>query len=652
MFSKVSWYFQRLKKVPLKEFPYRVNVILKKILDNYFFKTQYEKFPYKAKINLSDISTLIEKFPEIKNDILRNTESILEHRFEIFGIKKGFGNPINWSLDPKTGKTWPCKFWGKINYRDGKTFGGIKFAWELNRLHHFPHLALAYRVTKNEKYKDEIFLQLKSWLQDNPYPLGINWIMGIELGIRLVNLVYTMKFLGDVRLKPHYQDLISYFVFLHGRHLYRYTSKFSSCANHCLAEALGLFIAGICFPEIKGAKRWKKKGKKVLEREVVRQIYPDGSSFEHSIPYLQFVLDNFLVYYLFCLEYKEPVSEVFKERLKAAFEFINHILDREGNYPLIGDDDDGFLLKFWFKEQNNFVSLLNTGAILFDRPEWIPDNAGLDCKTYLLLGKNTFYKYKRLKAADKLNNSGCRCFSDSGLVVARDDSDPEILIVSNNGPLGLKPLGGHGHADALSFWLSVKGQPVFIDPGTYLYHSGGKWRNYFRSTRAHNTICVDGLDQAEIVSDFIFRDFYRVKGTQFEETEGSWTWGAAHSGYMRLRDPVFHERKISYQKKDKCIYIKDNISCNSNHLIKCFFHLHPSCAILSRDNFFTIMSGNINVRLEAGEKWTSYKLFKGSTTPLSGWFSPGFNKLKESYTIRLSADIKCSESFMCRIFLG
>ena len=74
MFSKVSWYFQRLKKVPLKEFPYRVNVILKKILDNYFFKTQYEKFPYKAKINLSDISTLIEKFPDIKNDILRNTE--------------------------------------------------------------------------------------------------------------------------------------------------------------------------------------------------------------------------------------------------------------------------------------------------------------------------------------------------------------------------------------------------------------------------------------------------------------------------------------------------------------------------------------------------------------------------------------------------
>jgi hypothetical protein len=475
--------------------------------------------------------------------------------------------------------------------------------------------------------------------------------MGIELGIRIVNLVYTLMFLGDNSLSTKEESLICQFFREHGRHLFRYPSKYSSCANHAIAEALGLFITGLCFPEIKGAKKWKKKGKKVLEREVSRQIYPDGSSFEHSIPYLQFVLDNFLVYYLSCLEYKEPVSEVFTERLKAAFEFINNILDREGNYPLIGDDDDGFLLKFWFKEQNNFVSLLNTGAILFDRPEWIPDNARLDYKTYLLLGKNTFYKYKRLKAKKKIKNSECYYFSDSGLVVARDDSAPEILIVSNNGPLGLKPLGGHGHADALSFWLSVKAQPVFIDPGTYLYHSGGKWRNYFRSTRAHNTICVDGLDQAEIVSDFIFRDFYRVKGTQFEETEGSWTWSAAHSGYMRLRDPVFHERKISYQKKDKCIYIKDNISCNSNHLIECFFHLHPSCAILSRDNFFTIMSRNIKVRLEAGEKWTSYKLFKGSTTPLSGWFSPGFNKLKESYTIRLSADIKCSESFICRIFL-
>ncbi len=317
-------------------------------------------------------------------------DNVLGHKFDIFGISKDYGDAIDWHLDPKTGRSWPLAYWGKIDYRDGKTIGGIKFAWELNRLNHLPRLAIAYSLTDKKEYKDEIFKQLLSWMKANPYPLGINWIMGIELGIRIVNLVYTLRLLGDAVLSLKEKNLIFQFFSIHGRHLNRYPSKYSSCANHAVAEALGLFLTGLYFPEIKGAKRWKKKGKKVLEREVARQIYPDGSSFEHSIPYLQFVLDNFLVYYIFCLEYKEPVSEVFKERLRAAFEFINHILDREGNYPLIGDDDSGFLLKFWFKEQNNFVSLLNTGSILFDRPEWIPDNAVLDYKTYLLLGKKCF----------------------------------------------------------------------------------------------------------------------------------------------------------------------------------------------------------------------------------------------------------------------
>ena len=83
----------------------------------------------------------------------------------------------------------------------------------------------------------------------------------------------------------------------------------------------------------------------MLEREVLRQIYPDGSSFEHTIPYLQFVADHFLIYYLICKEYNEHIDGMVEERLKATCEFISNIVDIKGNIPMIGDDDDGFLLK-------------------------------------------------------------------------------------------------------------------------------------------------------------------------------------------------------------------------------------------------------------------------------------------------------------------
>ena len=63
------------------------------------------------------------------------------------------------------------------------------------------------------------------------------------------------------------------------------------------------------------------------------------------------------------------------------------------------------------------------------------------------------------------------------------------------GSFGLDPLYAHAHADALSFNLSYGGRQFLVDPGTYCY-DWSEWRRYFRSTAAHNTVRIDGLDQA------------------------------------------------------------------------------------------------------------------------------------------------------------
>src|SRR5690606_5147679 len=94
--------------------------------------------------------------------------------------------------------------------------------------------------------------------------------------------------------------------------------------------------------------------------------------------------------------------------------------------------------------------------------------------------------------------SGSQAFVDAGLyILARERRTPrELFCVMDAGPLGYLSIAAHGHADAFAFTLSVGGQPVIVDPGTYSYFLEPEGREYFRSTKAHNTITIDGQSQS------------------------------------------------------------------------------------------------------------------------------------------------------------
>lgn len=649
------WYLERFKKMPLKEIPYRLNHFLRKQKDKFFP-------PALPPINsildgmIGDICNSINFVYEEEwlslfdqDVIVQEADCIVRHEFDVFGIRKNFGSPINFHLDPKTGNIWPLQFWNDIDYRDGKTIGGIKFAWELNRLHHWPQLALAFVLTRNKIYFDEFFYQLKSWLESNPYPYGINWISGIEIGIRLVNLFYSLKIIGRDDLGNELCDCIQKFVYLHACHLYRYPSKYSSCGNHALAEALGLFIAGTAFPSFKDATKWKAFGKLVLEREIVRQIYPDGSSFEHSTTYLHSVADYYLIYYLLCGEYCQPCGKNIGLFLERIFTFIASLVDYQGNFPLIGDDDDGYVLKLWFGEQNNYLSLLNTGSLLFKRPDWVHPISSLDIKTCVLIGQQVNAEWKHL-CLNQSWDSRSFCFKDAGIsVFAEKIPGNDIKLIFNHGPLGALPASAHGHADALSFWLTVNGEPIIVDPGTYLYQSGGKWRTYFRSTAAHNTIEIDGRDQAVQVADFMFGDFYHVHSDGLAENDDVIVCQAWHDGYRRLSDPTVHNRKITFEKRTLFISIHDVIKCSRNHLVKLLFHLHPAIIVEEEENnAFKLLSATCTLRLSIDSQ-LHCQMIKGHTGSLMGWYSPRFNSLEKTTSLVCVCEIKRSKEFWCGI---
>jgi len=93
---------------------------------------------------------------------------------------------------------------------------------------------------------------------------------------------------------------------------------------------------------------------------------------------------------------------------------------------------------------------------------------------------------------------GLSVFDDSGFVIVRDGP---LWLAFRCGPAAPRFLPAHAHADALSFQLWWRGRPVLVDPGTFTYEPGAD-RDWFRSTRAHSTVCVDGRDQFRLWGAF------------------------------------------------------------------------------------------------------------------------------------------------------
>jgi uncharacterized heparinase superfamily protein len=115
---------------------------------------------------------------------------------------------------------------------------------------------------------------------------------------------------------------------------------------------------------------------------------------------------------------------------------------------------------------------------------------------------------------------GLAVFPDTGYAVLRQG---DVWLAFDCGPPSPPYLPPHAHADALSFQLWVGGRPVVVDPGAYTYEAGPD-RAWFRSTRAHSTVAVDGRDQFVLWGAFRTGPLPRVRLTGPLEGEVETAW--------------------------------------------------------------------------------------------------------------------------------
>jgi hypothetical protein len=471
------------------------------------------------------------------NAVRAAVERFLGGSFEALGRRWPQRDPKDlfpadsWRLDPVTGGLWPAgAYCFEIDFRGGAGLGDVKYVWEFNRLQMLPGLAAFALLEDDARAIDAIEAAIASWYAANPPFRGVGWASGIEVALRSISLIATFSITGD-RLSRQTQDRISQILSAGAFWLQRFPSRFSSANNHRVAELAGEALTA------RALASDPKPAEDELAGEILKQLLPDGTGAEQSPTYAAFTAELALL----CVDAARQAGASFHQgavaRLSAFAKFMTWL-----GPARFGDDDEGRALTLGDEaDYAGSVAAAIGGTLGADAPRQT------ETLRSLLFGT---------QVDEEPDPHGLKTFEAGGLSVWRGRMAGRLVkFTLDHGPLGYLSIAAHGHADAASMTLAVDGRQVLIDPGTYLYGSGGAWRDWFRSTPAHNTLNIDGESQSLMAGPF---NWSHKATASIEEvrSEPHWQLRVRHNGYQS-RFSALHER---IAKKDgEAIIVTDRL---------------------------------------------------------------------------------------------
>ncbi|GAB4401227.1 MAG: alginate lyase family protein [Anaerolineales bacterium] len=487
--------------------------------------------------------------------------------------KTGF--PPNWHKDPITNYQLPIDLhWSQIS--DDSTTD-IKFIWEPNRFAFVYTLVRAYAITQDEKYPQAFWQFIQDWADKNPPNTGANWKDGQEIALRL--MAWTFGFYAFIHSPSTTNLQISQFTQLVAAQAERIHANIgyaiSTRSNHTISEAFGLWMVGLLFPEIKEAEKYFNLGKRLLEEEAAKQIFPDGSYAMYSLNYHRFILHLYLYAAQLGKRNQSPFSNHLISALYNSITYLSHLIDAAtGSMPVYGSNDGALVLPLNNCDFTDYRPLLQLGSVIttsqpmFDAGAWDED-------VYWLCGIETLFMRGRVSEGRVREN-----FPQGGTYILRNTNSRAILRCTD---FTSRP----SHADQLHMDLWMGNDNIAIDAGTYLYSGEGIWRNGFARTSAHNTVTVDGKDQMTMVSRFTWTNW--AKGRVLKQTEN--LWQGEHDGYK----PIRHKRTVMALEGDRWLVI-DDLSANQAH--------HYTLHWLLNDVPFTQNKNSLHLKYEA----STYKI--------------------------------------------
>lgn len=413
----------------------------------------------------------------------------------------------------------------------------ISKLWRYNQ-HYFNDLN-SIDANKCKKFYEKL---IENWIDENPLGIGVGW-EPYPTSIRIVNWIkwqYSGNKLSDRCLRS---------LTLQSRWLSKRV-EWHILGNHLFANAKALLFAGLFFLD-KESENWLKTGLKIVNDELEEQILNDGGNFERSPMYHSIFLEDLLDII--------NISKVYSSNIKET------------------DIDK------WIKVAKNMLKWMETmlhpdGEISFFNDTTLNNSSNLDQLKRYSERLGIKYNYTKFKKIEHLNNSGYLRLSFNKAVL--------ILDVA---PIGPDYLPGHAHADTLSFELSVFGKRLMVNGGISEYEIS-KNRHSERSTKAHNTVEINGENSSEVWSAFrVARRAYPFD-LKIEKSDKFLGVSCKHDGYKRLNGSPIHKRE--WKLFETSLIIKDSIK-GTFKTAYAYFHLHPSINIFTEsENFFYLQMPN------------------------------------------------------------
>ena len=554
--------------------------------------------------------------PDFEAALCRRADRLLGGSFDLLGHRNlSFGKPVDWKLEPVAGVRTPDRHWSDIDYLNPNEVGDHKVVWELSRHNALVTMAQAYWCTRDSRYAEECLALLTSWLDANPPKRGVHWGSSLELAFRSIAWLWVLALVDDV-IGPELRRRTLAYIAVSARHIERHLSTWFSPNTHLTGEALGLYAIGTALPQCRDAARWQNIGAEILLTWIDRHVRPDGSYVEQSTWYHRYTTDFYLYFIVLAERAGMSVRSRVERPLNGLLDYLMWMTRPDGTMPLIGDDDGGRLTFFDERTAHDTRSPLAIGAALFGRADLaaVAGNAVVDL--VWLTGQTGLRAFEQLTGNTPTETA--RRFSDGGAVIMRSGWDASAsLMVIDSGPHGFLN-AGHAHADALSLDLTVKGRPVFVDPGTFTYTVAPEWRDAFRATAAHNAVTVDGCSSATVAGPFQWatRSESRCEQWEVESQSGVVLFAGSHDGFERLRPSVRYTRFVAYLMPDVWV-VRDEIDGAEEHELAVHWQCAPGLTCHGGAGSLVLSRGRTEV--------LAMRVVEHATWRFSdGWVSPAY----------------------------
>lgn len=396
--------------------------------------------------------------------------------------------------------------------------GNIGHLWN----YHFHYFDFLLCCQSDARARAELERLVTSWIDGAKVGKSDGWD-AYPISLRLVNWIYAFARTSQ-QLAPAFATKWQSSIKLQAEFLSAHL-EFQLLANHLLKNLKALIVAGLFLSR----KDLLEQGESLLWRELDEQVLEDGGHYERAPMYHAQSLADLVECYGLLKAFNRLSADqdaLLSLKLRKMAAFLQAMSYADGKLALFNDS-------------------ASTAAT---RPA--PILASVDA----FVGNEDRHAVS---------------FPHTGYFTwAADDLSEKIIV--DAGPPAAEYNMAHAHCDMLSYELFLDGGLFVVDAGVHGY-DGDRFREYCRSTRAHNTVVFDGKEQSEVWGTFRMARRARILEATAEERNGGWKFEGSYAPYYD-RDLV-HSRRIERNENGDWIIAdsvkKGPLPANS------YVHLHP-----------------------------------------------------------------------------